>query len=159
MIYQYSNQNNKDDEKWMKLAIKEAMHAKDEDEVPVGAVIVKDNILIATAYNQPISKNDPTAHAEIQLLRSAGKYLQNYRLINCTIYVTLEPCLMCFGAMIHARIKRIVFGAYEHKDNECAYCRNNTHMKNLNHKLIINGGILEKECQKIIQKFFINKRK
>ena len=87
-----------DDEKWMDLAIKQAIKAEKEGEVPIGAVLVKDELLIAKAHNQPITKNDPTAHAEVQLLRNAGKKLQNYRLTGSTLYVTLEPCAMCFGA-------------------------------------------------------------
>ncbi|HIF46860.1 tRNA adenosine(34) deaminase TadA, partial [Candidatus Thioglobus sp.] len=107
------------DEKWMALAIEQALLAQAIDEVPVGAVLVQDNQLIASAHNQPISTNDPTAHAEIQLLRAAGKKLNNYRLPNTTLYVTLEPCTMCLGAMIHARISRVVFGAYDEKTGVC----------------------------------------
>ena len=99
------------DEKWMKIAMDEANLAMNEEEIPVGAVLIQNNKLIARSHNQPIKNNDPTAHAEIQLLRLAGKKQKNYRLIGSTLYVTLEPCAMCFGAMIHARIKRIVFAA------------------------------------------------
>ena len=98
-----------EDEKWMQIAIQEAIKAEKVGEVPVGAVLVKDGLLIAKAHNQPISKNDATAHAEIQLIRLAGKELQNYRLSGSTLFVTLEPCAMCFGAMVHARVKRIVY--------------------------------------------------
>jgi len=111
------------DEKWMALAIEQAKLAEKINEVPVGAVLVQDNQLIASAHNQPISNNDPTAHAEIQLLRAAGKKLNNYRLPNTTLYVTLEPCTMCLGAMIHARISRIVFGAYDQKTGVCGSCQ------------------------------------
>ena len=97
------------DEKWMSLAIKQAIKADNEGEVPVGAVLVKDGQLIAQAHNQPISTNDATAHAEILVLRAAGKLQKNYRLIDTTIYVTLEPCAMCLGAMMHARVARIVY--------------------------------------------------
>ena len=99
------------DEKWMRIALNEANLAMDENEIPVGAVLVKNDKLIAQSHNRPINKNDPTAHAEIELLRKAGEQQKNYRLIGSTLYVTLEPCAMCFGAMIHARIERIVFGA------------------------------------------------
>ena len=92
-----------EDEKWMALALEQARKAEEHGEVPVGAVLVKDGLLVAKAHNQPISTNDPTAHAEIQLLRIAGKKLANYRLTNTSLYVTLEPCAMCFGAMVHAR--------------------------------------------------------
>jgi tRNA(adenine34) deaminase len=106
-------------EKWMKLALEQARLAQAMSEVPVGAVLVQDDQLIASTHNQPISNNDPTAHAEIQLLRAAGKQLNNYRLPNTTLYVTLEPCTMCLGAMIHARVSRIVFGAYDQKTGVC----------------------------------------
>ena len=108
-----------DDEKWMSFAIKQAIKAEKVGEVPIGAVLVRDELLIAKAHNQPISKNDATAHAEIQLLRKAGKKLENYRLTGTTLYVTLEPCAMCFGAMIHARVKRIVYGAHDPKTGVC----------------------------------------
>jgi len=111
------------DEEWMALAIEQAKLAEKINEVPVGAVLVQDDQLIASAHNQPISNNDPTAHAEIQLLRAAGKQLNNYRLPNTTLYVTLEPCTMCLGAMIHARISRIVFGAYDEKTGVCGRVR------------------------------------
>ena len=147
-----------EDEKWMNLAIQEAIIAENEGEVPVGAVLVKDNKIITTAHNQPISTNDPTAHAEIQLLRFAGRELQNYRLNNCTVYVTLEPCQMCFGAMIYARINRVVFGAYEQKTDTCDSCNNNFG-KGLNHKISITGGILENECKQLMHSFFKSKRR
>ena len=102
------------DIKWMEIALKEANVAYMQDEIPVGAVIVRNDRLIAQAHNQPISKSDPSAHAEIQAIRIAGAIEQNYRLINTTLYVTLEPCLMCLGAIIHARIDKIVFGASDH---------------------------------------------
>ena len=104
------------DDKWMQLAINEAKLAKINDEIPVGAVIIQNGVLISQAHNRPISSNDATAHAEIEVIRKAGQALQNYRLIDSTLYVTLEPCLMCLGAIIHARIKRIVFGAYDTKN-------------------------------------------
>ena len=100
------------DEKWMQIAIEEAKLAIKENEIPVGALLIKDGKLIAQAHNQPIINHDPTAHAEIQALRKAGKRQKNYRLVGSTLYVTLEPCAMCFGAMIHARVERIVFGAF-----------------------------------------------
>ena len=97
-----------EDEKWMKLALKQAIKAETEGEVPVGAVLVKDGLLVAKAHNQPIINHDPTAHAEVEVLRKAGKKLKNYRLERSTLYVTLEPCAMCLGAIMHARIERIV---------------------------------------------------
>ena len=112
------------DEQWMRIAIEEAHLAMDENEIPVGSVLVKDNELIAQAHNRPIINSDPTAHAEIEVLRVAGKKLINYRIPKSTLYVTLEPCAMCFGAMIHARIKRIVFAASDPKTGVCGSCAN-----------------------------------
>ena len=148
-----------DDEKWMALAIKQAVKADTEGEVPVGAVIVKDGQLIAQAHNQPISTNDATAHAEIQLLRAAGKLQKNYRLINTTIYVTLEPCAMCLGAMMHARIKRIVYGASDPKTGVCGSHVDLSSESFFNHEMKISGGILEKECKELLQSFFKSRRK
>jgi len=143
-----------DDEKWMTLALEQARKAEEHGEVPVGAVLVKDGLLVAKAHNQPISTNDPTAHAEIQLLRIAGKKLANYRLTNTSLYVTLEPCAMCFGAMIHARIKRIVYGAH---DPKTGVCRSSTDLTSLNyfkHQINITGGILQHDCSEILHTFF-----
>ena len=146
------------DEKWMTVALQEALKAEAEGEVPIGAVLVKDGILIAKAHNQPISKNDATAHAEIQLLRVAGKKLKNYRQINSTIYVSLEPCAMCLGAMVHARISRIVFGAYDLKKGVCGSCSDLTNEDFFNHKIHIKGGVLENKCSKLLQAFFKTRR-
>ena len=142
------------DEKWMKYAITEAIKAKDKNEIPVGSVIVLNSKIIARAHNQPISTNDPTAHAEMQVLRKAGKKLNNYRLNNSTVYVTLEPCTMCFGAMTHARIKRIVFGAYDLKTGVCGSCKDLDNEKKFNHKIMVTGGILEEECSQLLKSFF-----
>ena len=147
------------DEKWMALAIKQAVKADKKGEVPVGAVLVKDGQLIAQAHNQPISHNDPTAHAEIQVLRIAAKQQRNYRLVGSTIFVTLEPCAMCLGAMMHARIKRIVFGASDSKTGVCGSCANLTSEAFFNHKISVLGGILEKESKEILQSFFKLRRK
>ena len=147
-----------DDEKWMDLAIKQAIKAEKEGEVPIGAVLVKDELLIAKAHNQPITKNDPTAHAEIQLLRNAGKILQNYRLTGSTLYVTLEPCAMCFGAMIHARVKRIVFGAYDPKTGVCGSSEDLTNANCFKHKINVTGGVSERKCSQLLQAFFMSRR-
>ena len=147
------------DEKWMALAIKQAVKADKKGEVPVGAVLVKDGQLIAQAHNQPISTNDATAHAEIQLLRAAGKFQKNYRLINTTIYVTLEPCAMCLGAMMHARIKRIVYGASDPKTGVCGSHVDLSSESFFNHEMEISGGVLEKECKELLQSFFKSRRK
>ena len=142
------------DEKWMALAIQEALKAEAEGEVPIGAVLVKDGQLIAQAHNQPISTNDATAHAEIQLLRTAGKKQKNYRLINTSIYVTLEPCAMCLAAMIHARIAQIVFGAYDSKTGVCGSCGDLSKANFFKHKINISGGVLENECKELLHSFF-----
>ena len=146
------------DEKWMKIAIDEANLAIQEGEVPVGAVLVKNEKLIAKAHNQPIFNNDPTAHAEIQLIRMAAKKIANYRLVGTTLYVTLEPCAMCFGAMIHARINRVVFGAYDYKSGVCGSNANLNNTKIFNHRLEVTDGILEDDCKEILHSFFKLKR-
>jgi tRNA(adenine34) deaminase len=147
------------DEKWMALAIEQAKLAEKIDEVPVGAVLVQDDRLIAEAHNQPISNHDPTAHAEIQLLRKAGKKLNNYRLPNTTLYVTLEPCTMCLGAMIHARVSKVVFGAFDEKTGVCGSCDDLSSSNCFNHSIKISGGILANDCKELLQQFFTRKRK
>jgi tRNA(adenine34) deaminase len=146
------------DEKWMKIALNEANLAMNESEIPVGAVLVKNDELIAQSHNQPVKTNDPTAHAEIELLRKAGKQQKNYRLVGSTMYVTLEPCVMCFGAMIHARIERIVFGAKDSKTGACGSCMNLNEVNFFNHKISITSGILEKESSELLKLFFKSRR-
>jgi len=146
------------DEKWMRIAIEEANLAMDNNEVPVGAVLVKNDMLIAQAHNKPITKNDPTAHAEIQLLRKAGEQQKNYRLPESTLYVTLEPCTMCFGAMVHARIDRIVYGASDPKTGVCGSRMNHNEENFFNHKIYITSGILEKESSELLKLFFKSRR-
>ena len=147
------------DEKWMKIAINKAHLAMDENEIPVGAVLVKDNKLIAQAHNRPIINNDPTAHAEIEVLRKAGAKLRNYRLPRTTLYVTLEPCAMCFGAMVHARVERLVFGASDFKSGVCGSSIDLSSESIFNHQISVSGGVLEHECKKILQSFFKLRRK
>lgn len=147
-----------EDEHWMKIAIQEAKLAMSENEVPVGAVLVKNNNLITQAHNQPIKFNDPTAHAEIQVLRKGGNLENNYRLIGSTLYVTLEPCVMCLGAIMHARISRLVYGAYDHKYGACGSSKDLINEACFNHKVNISGGILEPECKELLQKFFKKRR-
>jgi tRNA(adenine34) deaminase len=146
------------DKKWMKLALEQARLAQVMDEVPVGAVLVQDDQLIASAHNQPIINHDPTAHAEIQLLRKAGQVLNNYRLPNTTLYVTLEPCTMCLGAMIHARVSKIVFGAYDEKTGVCGSCQDLSTSECFNHTIDTQGGVLADECKNLLQQFFKNRR-
>ena len=149
-----------EDEKWMSLALEQARKAEEEGEVPVGAILVKDGLLIAKAHNQPLLTNDPTAHAEIQLLRAAGKKLKNYRLTGTSLYVTLEPCAMCLGAIMHARVEHVVFGAYDPKTGICGSSENLMDAKCFNHKinLVSGGGVLENECRQLLKKFFISRR-
>jgi tRNA(adenine34) deaminase len=146
------------DEKWMQIALNEANLAMNENEIPVGAVLVKDGKLIAQSHNKPIRTNDPTAHAEIELLRIAGTHQKNYRLVGSTLYVTLEPCVMCFGAMIHARIERIVFGAPDPKTGVCGSCMNLNEESFFNHKISITGGVLKNESSELLRLFFKSKR-
>jgi len=148
-----------DDEKWMKIAISEANLAKVEGEIPVGAVLVLNDKLIAKAHNQPISNHDPTAHAEVEVLRKAGRKLKNYRLLGSTLYVTLEPCAMCLGAIMHARIERIVYGASDTKTGVCGSRTDLTSEVFFTHKVKVDGGILEEENKEILQSFFKSKRK
>jgi len=145
-------------EKWMALAIEQAKLAEKIEEVPVGAVLIQDDQLIASAHNQPIANNDPTAHAEIQLLRTAGKQLNNYSLPNTTLYVTLEPCTMCLGAMIHARVSRVVFGAYDEKTGVCGSCQDLSTSECFNHSIDTKGGVLADECKQLLQQFFKKRR-
>ncbi|MCW8909378.1 MAG: tRNA adenosine(34) deaminase TadA [Gammaproteobacteria bacterium] len=146
------------DEYWMQKALELARRAQAEDEVPVGALIVKDDQLIAEGFNQPIKSNDPSAHAEMAAMRHAGQALNNYRLIDTTLYVTLEPCSMCVGAMIHARIKRLVFGAFDPKTGAAGSAINLIGNELHNHRIEVLGGILESECRELLQDFFRRKR-
>jgi len=143
-----------EDEKWMQIAIQEAIKAEKEGEVPVGAIIVKGDKLIAKSHNQSIANHDASAHAEIQVIRKAGIKLNNYRLSNSKLYVTLEPCAMCLGAIIHARINEIVFGAYDYKTGVCGSCADLTTAKFFNQTIQVNGGILEYDCKNLITNFF-----
>ncbi len=142
---------------FMRQALKEAEKARDIDEVPVGAVIVKDGKIIARGHNKSITSTDCTAHAEIVALRRACKKLNNYRLTDCSIYVTIEPCTMCMGALIHARIKKLYFGAYDEKTGACGSVFD-INEKKLNHKIIIKIGLLSQECSTILRTFFKRKR-
>ena len=147
-----------EDEKWMNLALEQARKAEEKGEVPVGAILVKDGLIIARAHNQPISTNNATAHAEIQLIKAAGKKLQNYRLTGTSLYVTLEPCVMCLGAIMHARIKRLVFGAYDPKTGVCGSSENLIEAKCFNHKINLVSGVLENESKQLLKNFFISRR-
>lgn len=146
------------DEFFMRHALVCAQHAYDAGEVPVGAVVVHQNRVIASGYNHPIGLNDPTAHAEVQALRAAAQILQNYRMPECELYVTLEPCLMCSGAMFHARLARVVFGASDYKTGVAGSVMNVYTHEQLNHHATVVGGILEEETRAILQQFFRERR-
>ena len=143
----------------MQYALKLAERSREEGEVPVGAVIVKEGKLIAEGWNQPIDKHDATAHAEIMAIRAAGESLQNYRLPNTTLYVTLEPCTMCAGAMIHARIERVVFGAPDPRTGTAGSAIDLFSQDYHNHQINVQGGLMREECGQILKDFFRERRK
>lgn len=147
-----------DDRRWMRRALELAHHAAANDEVPVGAVIVQDDKLIAEAWNNPIGAHDPTAHAEINALRKAGEWLQSYRLVGATMYVTLEPCAMCAGAIIHARIRRLVYGAPDPKSGACGSVLDVTGCTALNHRVDVDGDVLAGDCGAVLRQFFATRR-
>ena len=147
------------DDDYMRLALAAADKAKAAGEVPVGAVIVKDGEVIATGFNQPIGCHDPTHHAEIAALRAASEALGNYRLPGCTLYVTLEPCVMCAGAMMHARIARVVYGAADPKTGACGSVVNLFAEERLNHHAEVLGGVLADECGTMLSSFFAERRR
>ena len=146
------------DEHWMQRALELAKKAETQEEVPVGAILVKDDQLIGEGWNHPVSANDPTAHAEITAMRAASEKLQNYRLPGTTLFVTLEPCTMCVGAMIHARIERLVFGAYEPKTGAVTSVFNILQSPEYNHRVNFQGGVLEDECASLLKEFFQARR-
>ena len=146
------------DEEWMLHALRLAQRAEEQGEVPVGAVMVLNDLCIAEGWNQPIQNHDPSAHAEMQALRNAGQKLQNYRLIDTTLYVTLEPCVMCMGALAHARVKRLVFGAYDPKRGAVCHALQLSDAPFLNHKIDWLGGVLEQTCAAILSDFFKARR-
>ncbi|MFP6794448.1 MAG: tRNA adenosine(34) deaminase TadA [Pseudomonadales bacterium] len=145
-------------EEWMQVALGLAEEAARHDEVPVGAVVVRENQIIGRGFNQPISGHDPTAHAEIMALRDAAQTLGNYRLPGCTLVVTVEPCTMCAGALVHARIEQLIFGAREPRAG--AVCSSSRVLDNpgLNHKVTVIEGVLEKECKALMSAFFQERR-
>lgn len=146
-------------ELWMKEALALAELAEQAGEVPVGAVVVRDNEIVGRGFNCPISRSDPSAHAEVQALRDAATQVGNYRLPGCTLYVTLEPCTMCVGALVHARIETVVYGAKEHRsgavESQLQLLGSSAH----NHRVNALGGILEPQCRGLLQAFFRAKRK
>ncbi len=147
-----------EDEAWMRYAFRLAQRAEEYGEVPVGAIVVKDNRCIAEGWNSVITQHDPTAHAEIVSLRTAGLALENYRINDTTLYVTLEPCVMCMGALAHARIKRLVFGAYDPKRGAVCNALSLTDASFLNHQISWTGGVLESQCAEQLRDFFRARR-
>ena len=146
------------DKHFMKAALKSAKKAWKNGEVPVGAVLVKDDEIISTGQNSPITLNDPTAHAEIIALREGGEKLKNYRLIDTILYVTIEPCTMCMGAIMHARVKKLVFGTFDPRAGAAGSLFDFTIENKFNHNVEVKSGILESECRELIQDFFKQKR-
>lgn len=142
----------------MREALALAQCAWDRGEVPVGAVVVKDGEIIGRGFNQPITSHDPTTHAEIVALREASAHLKNYRLTDCELYVTLEPCMMCVGAMLHARLKRVVFGAADPKTGAAGSVLNLFEQPLLNHHTALEGGVLADECGAVLRDFFAERR-
>lgn len=143
---------------YMRQALDQAHNAWALGEVPVGAVVVHEDRVIATGFNQPIGTHDPTAHAEIMALRAAAAILGNYRLPGCELFVTLEPCAMCAGAMMHARLARVVFGASDPKTGTCGSIVNLFEQEKLNHHTELSGGVLADECGQLLKEFFAERR-
>ena len=146
------------DKSWIREALALARKAEAEGEVPVGAVVVKGDEIIGRGWNHPISARDPTAHAEIIAMREAAQALDNYRLTDTTLYVTLEPCAMCAGAMVHARIKRLVFGAADPRAGAAGSVFDIAHTPTLNHRLEVTGGVMTEECGELLKRFFTERR-
>jgi len=146
-----------DDEFFMGKALAEAEKSLEKKEVPIGAVLVSGNKILGRGHNEPILRNDPTAHAEITAIRKACLQKRNYRLPDCELFVTLEPCAMCLSALVHARVKRLVFGAYDPKAG-AVESKMKFPFEKTNHRIEIRGGVLADECGKILQGFFLKKR-
>lgn len=147
------------DIEYMQIALQLAQEAAAAGEVPVGAIVVKNGEIIGRGYNAPISTHDPSAHAEIRAMRDAAEHLGNYRLVDCTLYVTLEPCAMCSGAIQHARIAKVFFGASDPKTGACGSVINLMAEPKLNHHTEITGGVLAEQCGKLLSDFFALRRK
>lgn len=160
----YSDANMKElkqadiDERFMRAAIVQACIAEENGDVPVGAVIVRENKIIAKGYNQRHHLSDPTAHAEIIALTAAAEFVGNWRLEGCTIYVTLEPCCMCAGALVLGRVERVVFGCFDHKAGACGSLYNIVQDARLNHRVEITGSVCEEDCSMLLKNFFARRR-
>jgi tRNA(Arg) A34 adenosine deaminase TadA len=147
------------DEVFMRAALEQAHRGLAAGEVPIGAVLAIGDEVVARAFNQPIGAIDPTAHAEVLVLRDAATRIGNYRLTDAVVYVTLEPCLMCVGALVHARVARVVYGAAEPKTGALVSTVRALETPGLNHRFVVEGGVLEAECRAVIQQFFREKRR
>ncbi len=146
------------DEYWMQHALTLANKAEAMGEIPVGAVLIKEGVVVAEGWNQSITSSDPSAHAEMMAIRQGGAVLNNYRLIDTTLYVTLEPCPMCAGLLVHSRIKRLVYGASDYKTGSAGSVMDITNHPDLNHQIEVEGGILMDQCAEKISTFFQNRR-
>jgi len=146
------------DRQWMAHALRLAVCAEQADEVPVGAVLVRGGELLAEGWNRPISLNDPTAHAEVMALRAAGEVLDNYRLCDTTLYVTLEPCVMCLGAIVHARVERLVFGAHDPRAGAVESAFELLQSGKFNHEVVCEGGVMAEACGEMLRAFFRRRR-
>lgn len=153
-----STEQDRLDLRFMRSALREARRGEAEGEVPVGVVVVREGRMIARAHNRPIRLSDPTAHAEILALRRAGRKLGNYRLAGCTLYATIEPCAMCASAMIHARIKRLVFGARDAKAGAAGSVLHVLNHRKLNHRVELAKGVLSEDCSRLLREFFRRRR-
>ncbi|MGE5243423.1 MAG: tRNA adenosine(34) deaminase TadA [Betaproteobacteria bacterium] len=142
----------------MRLALAEAARAREAGEVPIGAIVAIDGEVVGRGFNQPIGAHDPTAHAEVAAMRDAARRLGNYRLTGATLYVTIEPCLMCVGALVHARIATLVYGAAEPKSGAVASTVRGGELPGLNHRFAVVSGVLEAECRELVQAFFKERR-
>jgi tRNA(adenine34) deaminase len=146
------------DELWLEEALRSAQRALEAGEVPVGAVVVRQGRIVGRGWNRNIADHDPTAHAEIAALREAGASLGNHRLVDCDLFVTIEPCAMCAGAMVHARIKRLVYGADDPKAGAVQSVMRVLSQPQLNHQVEVRGGVLAGRCAEVLQEFFRNRR-
>ena len=143
---------------FMRAALEQARLGLAAGEVPIGAVVAFDGEIVARAFNQPIAASDPTAHAEVLALRAAAAHVGNYRLTGASLYVTVEPCLMCVGALVHARVREVVFGAVEPRSGALVSTLRSDEIPGLNHRFRVTGGVLEADCRNVIQQFFREKR-
>ena len=147
------------DEHFMRWALREAKRGFQEEEVPVGALVVREGVVLARAHNRPIHLQDPSAHAEVLALRRAARKLGNYRLTGCTLYVTIEPCAMCAGAITQARLRRVVFGAFDPKAGASGSALTVLNHPKLNHRVQISNGVMAEDCARLLREFFRRKRK